>query len=259
MNDDELFCPRCGATKIWKAGKRKNKDGELVRRYQCSECNRQFRSDTMRLFCEQCGKEIHDFKSGNKKYCDDCRRLIHNARQRIYFHSDAGQATKRRFLERHPHYKRDWWREKAKDPEFLKKHREKQRRWREERNGASELSPHLFRKNGKPCFERECKIVQREKNNFLRYGYRRNIKDKVRWAERKLAKCKLEHEKIRLMAPSAQKNFEDICEHCFYADFPNGIDEKGICMMGKKPYIWNTSHMCYWMKEKPSTVCQLEE
>ena len=85
-----------------------------------------------------------------------------------------------------------------------------------------------------------------EVKRILRYGTHRYNKDAVRWAE-----CKLDCSRtgcIQYLAPPSIFDFENVCFHCCHALFPNGVHEKGICELGKKPDgIWDTSRMCYEM------------
>ena len=179
----------------------------------------------MVILCQECGKEIENVKTWKEKLCKNCKLIKKNK----YMNN----------------YMKDYI---SSNPELRKKRIENSAIRNAQRNGSSGIGPHLSKKGAIPDFERERKIIFKEKKRVFRRGcgWLSNGVDSIRWAEKKLDLSR--RGCIQYLPKPNIINFEDVCSHCCYASFPNGIQEKGICGLGKKPDgIWDTSKMCYEM------------
>lgn len=112
--------------------------------------------------------------------------------------------------------------------------------------GTTGLTSQLYRDiNSIPDFEEERRRVNGEKKRTFKNGCSWLIygKASIEWAKHRLDRSKKGI--IRYLPPPLIVNFEDVCGHCSYAEFPNGINEKGICLLNKCDYIYDTSLMCW--------------
>lgn len=119
------------------------------------------------------------------------------------------------------------------------------------RVGTGNLGSHCKKHNGGECdFASEEKTVHNEHTRIFKYQAKNiHVDSLFQYAKKRLDKRALHHDGIFYLPNPSMFDFENICFHCFYASFPNGIDEKGVCKLGKRPDgIWDISKMCYEMR-----------
>lgn len=173
------------------------------------------------MVCKHCGKHFVS-DTVQRWVCDECRekRLKEKQANKNFFYRLRNY---KKLSEYHHHYNL-----------FRRK-------------GMGSLGANISRDTvGEIDFEREERVVRNELNN-IRYGrYRTNS---LKWIEKRFEEITSEKHGIWYLFNIIPQNFEDVCGHCFYASFPNGIDEKGECKLGKKPNgLWDITPMCWEMK-----------
>ena len=221
-----MNCVNCNSEHVVKAGK--TRGGNQI--YICRDCDKRFTYLPPKP-CEDCNVILDNYKNSNKKLCPNCFKKREREQKRSWW---------KKTRETRNEYHRDYYWD---NPSFRKQKINQNNINNNKRLGSSGLGPHLSNHCGDIDFELEEQTVKNEVKRILRYGTHRYNKDAVKWAEYKLDCSRAGV--VQYLAPPSIYNFEDVCGHCYWASFPNGCDEKGICKLGKRPDgIWDISLMC---------------